>query len=105
MRRSRNPKRNSSPPYAASNRADSRLGRGPRGQPQPQPASSTPESHVQPVKMSVPDVTIPTPANQHIQVTATSGTVLPASSMLSSTIATNQSPLISVSENLGIHVP
>lgn len=97
MLRARKSKWNSSSLYAAFSPAASRLGRGPRSKPQPQPASSTPEAPVQPVEMSVPDVTIPTPANQQIPVHS--------SSMLSSPIATNLTPLISVSDNFGIHVP
>lgn len=53
----------------------------------------------------MPDDTISSPANQQISVPATSGTVLTASSMFSSAIATNPTPHISVSDNFGIHVP
>uniref|UniRef100_K1PGC5 Uncharacterized protein n=1 Tax=Magallana gigas TaxID=29159 RepID=K1PGC5_MAGGI len=73
MLRASKSKRNSSSPYAASNPAASRLGRGSGTQPQPQPALSTPEAPVQPVEMPVPDVTISTPANKQIPVPATSG--------------------------------
>lgn len=56
-------------------------------------------------EMPLPDVTISTPANQNIPVLAPSGTVLPSSSMWSSAIATNPTASISVSDNLGFHVP
>lgn len=105
MLRARKSKRNSSSPYAASNPAASRLGLGSRIQPQPPPALFTPKAPVQPREMPVPDVTISTPANQHIPVPTTSGTVLPTSSMLSSANASNPTLLISVSDNLGNFVP
>uniref|UniRef100_K1PUN2 Uncharacterized protein n=1 Tax=Magallana gigas TaxID=29159 RepID=K1PUN2_MAGGI len=84
-------KRNSSSPYASSNPAASRLRRSSKTQPQPQLVLSTPKAPVQTVEMSVPDVTISTPVNQQIPV--------PASSMLSSAIATNPTLLISISDN------
>nr|XP_034312472.1 uncharacterized protein LOC109619766 isoform X3 [Crassostrea gigas] len=104
MLRAKKSKRNSSSPYAASNPAATRLGRGSRTQPQPPPALSTPEAPVQPVEIPVPVVTISTPTNQQFPVLATSGTVLPTSSLLSSAIS-NPTPLISVSDNLGNFVP
>lgn len=70
MLSARKSKRNSSSLYAASNSVVSRLERGPRRQLQPQlqPASSTLDAPVQSIKMPVPDVTIPTHANQQIPV-------------------------------------
>lgn len=95
MLKARKSNRYSSSPYAASNSEASRLGRGPRRQTQPKPALSTSEAPVQPVEMLVPNVINPIPASQQIPAPATSGTVFPASSMLSSAIAKkkNQHPL------------
>lgn len=87
MLKARKSNRYSSSPYAASNSAASRLGRGPRRQTQPKPALSTSEAPVKPVEMLVPNVTNPIPASQQIPAPVTSGTVFPASSMLSSAIA------------------
>lgn len=106
MLKARKSNRYSSSPYAASNSAASRLGRGPRRQTQPKPALSTSEAPVKPVEMLVPNVTNPIPASQQIPAPVTSGTVFPASSMLSSAIAKkNPTALIKVSDNLCIYVP
>lgn len=107
MLKARKSNRYSSSPYAASNSEASRLGRGPRRQTQPKPALSTSEAPVQPVEMLVPNVINPIPASQQIPAPATSGTVFPASSMLSSAIAKKKKPTarIKVSDNLCIYVP